>query len=121
MAYIIQLEYFIDRKGILTVGDGVLPFTIKRFYFMMDNMYARAECRHEKSIQAIFCVCGSCNVYINNGKSENNFILNVPSQCLVIEKNDWHRIDNFSANSVLVVFSSEHYESHKCNSKSHWR
>jgi len=109
MAYIIELESFIDNKGSLIVGDGILPFTIKRFYFMTDNRDVRAECRHEKSIQALVCLRGSCKVYVNNNGIEEEFLLDYSNKCLIIEKNDWHKIDGFIDNPILSVFSSSKY------------
>lgn len=110
MAYIIKLQSFNDTKGNLTVGDGVLPFEIKRFYFMKDNKTTRAECMHKKSIQAILCIKGTCTVYVNNGVQENSFILETSENCLIIEQGDWHNVFDFSDDSILLVFSSGNYD-----------
>jgi len=110
MANIIDLPTFSDGRGTLTVVEKLLPFDIKRFYYIYDVTSKRGGHRHKKTIQALICLCGSCEIYVNNGESEKKYILDNPAKCLIIDPKDWHTMYNFSKNANLLVFSSEYYD-----------
>jgi dTDP-4-dehydrorhamnose 3,5-epimerase-like enzyme len=110
MAYIINLPTFDDKRGTLTVVQQELPFEIKRFYYIYDVTSKRGGHRHKKTIQALICLGGSCEIYINNGEKEEIILLDSPKKCLIIEPKDWHTMDNFSKGSTLLVFASEYYD-----------
>ena len=110
MAYIITLPTFEDNRGTLSVCQNLLPFVIKRFYFIYDVSQCRGGHRHKVSIQALVCLGGSCDIYINNGTSEQTIKLYHPSQCLIIDPKDWHTMNNFSDNATLLVMSSTEYD-----------
>ena len=43
-------------------------------------------------------------------KESNTFLLDKPNKCLCIEPSDWHTMQNFSKNCVLLVLASEYYD-----------
>jgi dTDP-4-dehydrorhamnose 3,5-epimerase-like enzyme len=110
MAHIINLPIFSDDRGSLVVLEKQLPFKIKRIYYVFGVTAKRGGHRHKKSIQALICLGGSCEIYVNNGEEEQTILLNNESKCLVIEPKDWHTMDNFSENAILLVFASEFYD-----------
>ena len=110
MAYIIDLPTFEDERGSLTVVEKLLPFDIKRFYYIYNVTDQRGGHRHKKTIQALICLNGSCEIYINNGKKEDYFLLNEPNKCLILDPKDWHTMDKFSNGAILLVFASEYYD-----------
>jgi dTDP-4-dehydrorhamnose 3,5-epimerase-like enzyme len=110
MAYILNLPTFGDERGELTVVEQQLPFEMKRFYYIYNITAKRGGHRHHKAIQALICLNGSCDIYVNNGEKEETLLLDTPSKCLIIEARDWHTMDNFSKGSTLLVFSSEYYD-----------
>ena len=110
MAYIIDLPVFGDERGSLTVVEKILPFEIKRFYYIYNVTSKRGGHRHKKTIQALISIGGSCDIYTNNGKKEETFFLDTPNKCLILDPKDWHTMDNFSEGSILLVFSSEFYD-----------
>ena len=111
MARIIDLKTFTDKRGNLTVIEKVIPFDIKRvFYIYGVDDSKRGGHRHYKTIQAAVCIKGSCTIYNNNGKKEDEFLLNQPSKCLIIEPEDWHTMYNFSPDAILMVFASEYFD-----------
>ncbi|QKF66482.1 WxcM-like domain-containing protein [Arcobacter venerupis] len=110
MARIINLQKFSDERGSLTVVEKILPFEIKRFYYIYDVTSKRGGHRHKKTIQALMSLGGSCEVYVNNGQKEEIFLLDSPTKCLILEPEDWHTMDKFSEGSTLLVFSSEFYD-----------
>lgn len=110
MAYIIDLPTFSDSRGSLSVVEKLLPFEIKRFYYIYDVTSKRGGHRHKKTIQALICLGGSCEIYLNDGTKEEIVLLDTPAKCLIIEPKDWHTMDKFTQNSTLFVFSSEYYD-----------
>ena len=112
MAYMIHLQTFTDGRGRLTPVDGVLPFSIKRFYYISDitDSADRGGHSHIKTVEAIFCVTGSFTVTINDGKKRTDYLLDSPSKCLIVEPYEWHLIRNFSPGAVLMGVSSTSYD-----------
>ena len=110
MGYIFELPTFSDNRGNLTVVEKLLPFDIKRFYYIYDVTSKRGGHRHKKTIQALICLGGSCEVYINNNIKEETIILDSPNKCLILNPEDWHTMDKFTKGSILLVFSSEFYD-----------
>jgi dTDP-4-dehydrorhamnose 3,5-epimerase-like enzyme len=112
MKKLIDLTTFIDERGSLTVVDNVLPFEIKRVFYIygVDNS-TRGNHRHHKTIQAAVCISGSCRIIIQSGPNlGKEFVeLDSPSKCLIINPEDHHWMDNFTENCILLVFASEHY------------
>lgn len=110
MSYILNLPTFNDKRGSLTVVEKLFPFEIKRFYYIYDVSSKRGGHRHKKTRQALICLGGSCEIYVNDGEKEENILLNSPNKCLILDPKDWHTMDKFSKGSTLLVFSSEYYD-----------
>lgn len=115
MAYLIELVNFRDNRGNLTVLDNaerLLPFKIKRvFYIYQIDNSVRGGHRHRETIQAAICIKGSCVVSNNDGVAKEDFLLNDPSQCLILETKDWHQMHSFSQDAILIVFASTTFDS----------
>ena len=110
MAYIVDLKTFTDKRGNLTVIENVLPFQIKRvFYIYGVDESVRGGHRHHKTIQAAICIQGECKIYNNNSEKEEVFHLDIPSKCLILEPKDWHKMYDFSKDAILMVLASENY------------
>ncbi len=113
MANILDLKTFTDSRGNLTVVEKILPFDIKRvFYIYGVDDSARGNHRHKKTIQAAICLTGSCRIMVQSGSGQpiGTFDLSMPSKCLVINPEDHHWMDNFSKDCILMVFASEYYD-----------
>ncbi len=111
MAKPIDLKTFTDERGNLTVIEKVIPFDVKRiFYIYGIDKSTRGGHRHKSTIQAAICIVGSCRIYNNNGKGEEYFILDKPSKCLILNPEDWHTMDQFSENAILMVLASQYFD-----------
>jgi len=113
MAYMINLNTHHDMRGNLTVINDLksqFPFTVKRVFYIykVDNS-ERGGHRHKTTYQAAICLNGSCKISNNDGSKIEEFLLDDPSKCLILEPKDWHVMSSFSENSVLIVFASEQY------------
>lgn len=110
MAYFIELPTFEDPRGTLTVVDGVVPYDIKRVYYIYGVTEKRGGHRHKKTIQGLIALSGSCEIFVNDGKAKQTILLDSPRKLLILETKDWHTMDKFSPGSVLLVLSSEPYD-----------
>jgi len=111
MAELIDLKTFTDVRGNLTVIEKVIPFDIKRIFYIygVDNS-VRGGHRHHKTIQAAICIQGSCSIHSNNGQTVSEFILDSPHKCLILASEDWHTMDQFSSDAILMVLASEYFD-----------
>jgi dTDP-4-dehydrorhamnose 3,5-epimerase-like enzyme len=110
MAHLIDLKTFTDARGNLTVIEKVLPFDIRRiFYIYGVDDSVRGGHRHFKTIQAAICIQGSCIIENDNGKIKNDFVLDRPDKCLIINPEDWHQMHSFTRDGILMVLASENY------------
>jgi dTDP-4-dehydrorhamnose 3,5-epimerase-like enzyme len=110
MASIIDLKTHTDSRGNLTVIEKVIPFDIKRiFYIYGVDDSIRGGHRHHKTKQAAVCLQGSCVIQNDNGNEKTNFVLDSPHKCLLISPEDWHVMTNFTPDAILMVLASEYF------------
>jgi len=111
MAILIDLPTHADNRGKLTVIEKIIPFEIKRIFFIygVDNS-SRGGHRHKTTFQAVICLKGSCRIHNHDASSESIYILDDPSKCLLLDPTDWHLMDQFSENAILMVLASTHYD-----------
>jgi dTDP-4-dehydrorhamnose 3,5-epimerase-like enzyme len=111
VAYLINLKTFCDQRGNLTVIEKVIPFDIKRiFYIYGVDSSVRGKHRHKRTIQAATCIQGKCTIWNNDGKKKEEYILDSPDKCLILEPTDWHKMYNFSPDAILMVLASEYFD-----------
>lgn len=112
MARLISLKTFSDSRGSLSVIEQEMPFQVRRIYYIYDvpENGVRAGHRHKKNIQALICVRGSCRVFVNNGTTRETFLLDRPDLFLLMNPEDWHTMDRFTPDALLLVLASEAYD-----------
>ena len=104
------LPTFSDTRGSLTVLDGSLPFTPVRTYWIYGaDGQTRGGHRHRHTRQALIAISGSITIYMNDGVTVENVVLDQPGKCLLVEPKDWHTM-SFGVGSVLMVMSSHPYD-----------
>jgi dTDP-4-dehydrorhamnose 3,5-epimerase-like enzyme len=111
MACLINLKSFSDKRGSLTVTENQIPFEIRRiFYIYGIDDSVRGGHRHKTTRQAAICLHGSCIVSNNDGHNNEDFVLDHPSKCLLLETDDWHTMHNFTPDAVLLVLASTPFD-----------
>jgi len=111
MAHLIHLKSFSEKRGNLTVIEREIPFKIKRlFYIYGVDDSVRGGHRHKTTVQAAICIHGKCIVSSNDGSKKEDFVLDHPSKCLILETNDWHTMHHFTPDAVLLVLASTHFD-----------
>lgn len=111
MAKIIDFPTFNDERGFLTVVEKVFVGDIKRIYYIygVDNQ-VRGGHRHKKTMQVLIALNGSCDIYTESSIHTQTFLLDSPARGLVLEPEDWHTMQNFSSDCILLVLASEYYD-----------
>ena len=111
MPRLIELATHGDARGKLIVLERTLPFDIKRVFYIygLPNM-VRGGHRHRQTQQAAIALQGSCVFDCNDGRSQERFVLDSPSTCLILEPRDWHEVHDFAPGTILLVLASEFYD-----------
>ncbi|MBK7134066.1 MAG: FdtA/QdtA family cupin domain-containing protein [Bacteroidales bacterium] len=113
MSNVIDLQTYTDRRGNLTVIEKIIPFEIKRiFYIYGVDDSIRGHHRHKKTIQAAISITGKCRIMNKSGDGlpVEEYILDTPSKCLILQPEDFHWMDSFSPDCILMIFASEYYD-----------
>jgi dTDP-4-dehydrorhamnose 3,5-epimerase-like enzyme len=53
---------------------------------------------------------GSCNVYIDNGITATNYILDIPNKMIILPPGYWGDLIDFVDDCVLLVLASDYYD-----------
>lgn len=103
-----------DERGNLVVieGEQSIPFEIKRVFYIYgsDDKVMRGQHANRESEFVLVNVSGTSKVRIDNGYQKYVFELNKPRMGLYIPKMVWKDMYDFSADSVLLVLASTHYD-----------
>lgn len=111
MARLLNLKTFTDKRGNLTVIEKIIPFDIKRiFYIYGVDDSVRGGHRHHRTIQAAICIKGECVIDNHDGAERSQFHLDSPDKCLLLEPADWHQMHSFSEDAILMVLASEFFD-----------
>lgn len=109
----IDLPKIEDRRGNLSVIEGdVLPYAIKRVYYLYDvpSNAARGGHAHIDQVECLIALSGIFSVALDDGTSTTTLLLNKPNQGLIIPRGIWRSLDDFSAGSVCLVLSSGEFD-----------
>jgi hypothetical protein len=111
MSKLFEINTILDKKGKISIIEKILPFEIKRIFYISDvDASIRGGHRHKKTIQALICLNGSCEIYINNGIVKENILLDNSSKGLILDPEDFHTMYNFTPGSILLCLASELYD-----------
>lgn len=104
-----------DERGNLMVieGEGMdIPFDIKRVFYIYgsDATVVRGQHANRETEFLLVNVSGSSKVRVNNGTESAVIELNRPGMGLYLPSMLWKDMYDFSADSVLLVLCSRHYD-----------
>ncbi|NDA34008.1 MAG: hypothetical protein EBZ01_04215, partial [Betaproteobacteria bacterium] len=103
----IRRKLELDPSAIYCTFVGRLTH-IKRPDRLLD--IAAAMVKREVPIQFLVAVAGKVMIHVNNGHEKTNYHLDSPRKGLILETVDWHTMDDFSKDCVLLVLASEPYD-----------
>lgn len=101
-----------ERGSLIAIEEGYnAPFEIKRVYYIFDTKKGveRGFHAHINLKQIAIAVKGSCTFVLDDGKKREEFTLDSPCKGILIEGLIWREMKDFSADCVLLVLASEHY------------
>lgn len=112
MAQIIYAKTNADPRGKLTVIEKVLPFDIKRVFYIYDVKEERGNHKHKRNKTALVCVKGSCKVAVSSDENQETetYELNSPETILILGPEEYRTMFDFSEDAVLLALVSEHYD-----------
>lgn len=104
-----------DERGHLVIVEGMkdIPFDIKRIFYIYgsDADVIRGQHANRKTEFVLINVAGQSKVKVKDGKgNEAVFALNRPHTGIYLPTMVWKDMYEFSADSVLLVLASEHYD-----------
>lgn len=102
-----------DSGSITVVEEGThSPFPFKRVYFLHDlrSESERGSHAHRELRQLMIAASGRFDVRLTGLDWTEDFVLDSPSQALLIPPMTWRELSGFSAGAVCLVLASELYD-----------
>ena len=99
-----------DPRGNLSVIEhNVIPFEIKRVYYLYDvpSGAERGGHSHKEQYEFLVALSGSFDVILNDGSQQKTVTLNKPFEGLLITSGIWRELKNFSSGAVCLVIASD--------------
>ena len=110
---IVFIPKIVDPRGNLSVIENdVIPFKIKRVYYLYDvpSGAERGGHSHREQQEFLVALSGSFDVILNDGNLQKTVTLNKPFEGLLITNGIWRELKNFSSGAVCLVIASNVFE-----------
>jgi dTDP-4-dehydrorhamnose 3,5-epimerase-like enzyme len=107
---LIQLPVIEDVRGNLAfLQNDVLPFELKRVYYLFDvpSTAFRGGHSHIDQQEILIALSGSFEVVLDDGFQKKSFLLNKPNVGLWIPAGIWRELQNFSSGALCLVVASD--------------
>jgi dTDP-4-dehydrorhamnose 3,5-epimerase-like enzyme len=108
---IIKFPRISDNKGTLVPFEfSDIPFEVKRVYLVTGkNEVIRGKHAHIIENELFVAVSGSILIKVNDGTGDTEILLDSPNEGLLVKKDCWHELHNFTENTIVMAFSSTKY------------
>lgn len=111
---LVDIPLLVDPLGSIGVVEGsvLLPFDVKRFYFIrgVPTGAIRGSHAHKQLHQLLIAVNGSFSVELDDGEKTQQFTLDGPQVGLQVPPGYWRTLRDFAPNSVVAVLASREFE-----------
>lgn len=110
---LIKIPKIEDVRGNLSVIENeVVPFELKRVYYLYDVPAGaeRGGHAHIKQQEFLIALSGSFDVILNNSVNDKVYTLNKPFEGLLIKNGIWRELKNFSSGAVCLVIASDIFQ-----------
>lgn len=108
----IEFQDLSDQRGGLISIEKIVPFEIKRLYYLFNQNkdILRGRHAHKNLEQIIIPIHGSFDLIIDDGKHKSSLVMNNPKQGLYVCPMIWRDLTNFSSDAVCLVLASQCYD-----------
>ena len=109
----IEIPTIEDYRGNIAVVDyGFLPFAVKRVYYLFDipSTARRGGHAHKEQFEFLIAISGSFDLIFKTEIETKTVTLNKPNKGILIDKNVWRELDNFSSGAVCLVLASDSFD-----------
>ncbi|GAA0871194.1 FdtA/QdtA family cupin domain-containing protein [Gangjinia marincola] len=109
---LISIPKIKEVRGNLGVIEGdVIPFEIKRVYYLYDvpSDAQRGGHAHKELYQFLIPLSGSFDIKLHDGINKKTIHLNKPDKGLLLVPGIWREMDNFSSGAVCLVLASQKF------------
>lgn len=104
-----------DSRGKLVVAEGLkdVPFDIKRIFYIYDTKdeVIRGQHANRNSKFVLINLQGSVSIVVDDGYNKDVVVLDKPHEGVFLESMVWKEMKDFSSDSILLVLSSEGFDS----------
>ena len=102
------------QSGNITVVEKgtTVSFDIRRVYFLhgLSGDSQRGSHAHKKLYQLMIAVSGSFQVSLTHSDWRKTYVMDDPTQGLLIPPMTWRVLSHFSTGAVCLVLASENYD-----------
>jgi len=110
----IQIKKAVESDGTLYVMENnrEVPFDIQRIFLVANVLEGKTRGDHatKKTRLILIPVSGSCKVLVDDGKTREIFVMDDPSEGLLIEPMVWRSMQEFSADCVMMAVCDRPFE-----------
>lgn len=113
-SYMVDIRSNREDDGRLLVVEGEsqsIPFEIKRIFWVRDVKAGAKRGNHatKRTKLVLIAVTGSCDVVVNDGKTETMYHLEDPTKGLYIDEMLWRTMQNFTPDCVVEAVCDHKY------------
>lgn len=109
-AILIEIPKINDVRGNISVIEkDIIPFNLKRVYYLYDipSSAKRGGHSHIEQTEFLIALSGSFDVLLMDGIANKIVTLNKPNVGLLIPNGLWRELENFSSGAVCLVVASD--------------
>ncbi len=103
-------EHTDNRGGLSIIENDILPFKMKRVFYLYDVPQGsfRGKHAHIEHFTFLVAINGSFDVtLIDTNGNQEVVTLNRPNKGLLIPNMVWHELNNFTSGAVCLVLASD--------------
>lgn len=110
----IELPGVPNQQGDLAFAEGEshVPFPIARVFYVYDvpAAAARGGHAHRTLEEAVFCLAGTMEIVVDDGKQRRSFVLDNPRRGVYLPPMVWYDIGGFRAGTVYFGLASAGFD-----------
>lgn len=110
----IKLNKVVEEDGSLLVTEvnNRVPFEIKRIFFVKEVIAGASRGNHatKKTKLILVPIAGSCKVHVDNGKTQEDIVMDDDTKGLYIDEMVWRSMYDFTPDCVMMAICDRPYE-----------